>query len=265
MQTVDESTMDDVITTIDFRATFDSNDSPVGVSAVAYDGTTYNIQEIEPASNAEMRANGKNQLNKFVSLAIAKENTSPNEINALANSEVYHRVSAREYANKWTSNPSGGAFKNILKWKIRDNPDATEEPYYPANNADCANYVSQAIHAGGIDKTSNDVNDKYHWFASEYGCSIAWENCESMYFYFTHNNYWTASDYANCNAGGIIFLKDTSGTRYHVVMCVQNNTVTRLYSAHTQDALKVPYTGKSSFGTSCNSLEYWVFTNSDTN
>ena len=86
-----------------------------------------------------------------------------------------------------------------------------------------------------------------------------------MYFYFTHNNYWTASDYANCNAGGIIFLKDTSGTRYHVVMCVQNNTVTRLYSAHTQDALKVPYTGKSSFGTSCNSLEYWVFTNSDTN
>lgn len=71
--------------------------------------------------------------------------------------------------------------------------------------------------------------------------------------------------YANCNAGGIIFLKDTSGTRYHVVMCVQNNTVTRLYSAHTQDALKVPYTGKSSFGTSCNSLEYWVFTNSDTN
>lgn len=39
----------------------------------------------------------------------------------------------------------------------------------------------------------------------------------------------------------------------------------RLYSAHTQDALKVPYTGKSSFGTSCNSLEYWVFTNSDTN
>ena len=56
-------------------------------------------------------------------------------------------------------------------------------------------YVSQAIYAGGIDKTSNDVNDKYHWFASEYGCSIAWENCESMYFYFTHNNYWTASDY----------------------------------------------------------------------
>lgn len=41
--------------------------------------------------------------------------------------------------------------------------------------------------------------------------------------------------------------------------------VARLYSAHTQDALKVPYTGKSSFGTSCNSLEYWVFTNSDTN
>lgn len=74
------------------RATFDSNDSPVGVSAVAYDGTTYNIQEIEPASNAEMRANGKNQLNKFVSLAIAKENTSPNEINALANSEVYYHM-----------------------------------------------------------------------------------------------------------------------------------------------------------------------------
>lgn len=73
-------------------------------------------------------------------------------------------------------------FRNIFKWKIRDNPDATEEPYYPANNADCANYVSQAIHAGGIDKTSNDVNDKYHWFASEYGALLRGKTARACIF-----------------------------------------------------------------------------------
>lgn len=110
----------------------------------------------------------------------------------------------------------------------------------------------------------NGVNDKYHWFASEYGCSIAWESCTNMHFFFTENNYWTTSNYANCNAGGIIFLKNSSGERYHVVMCVQNDTVTRLFSAHTTDILQEVYTGTSSFGENCDSLEYWVFTNSDT-
>lgn len=52
---------------------------------------------------------------------------------------------------------------------------------------------------------------------------------------------------------------------YLICLLISIVLIARLYSAHTQDALKVPYTGKSSFGTSCNSLEYWVFTNSDTN
>ena len=85
-----------------------------------------------------------------------------------------------------------------------------------------------------------------------------------MHFFFTENNYWTTSNYANCNAGGIIFLKNSSGERYHVVMCVQNDTVTRLFSAHTTDILQEVYTGTSSFGENSDSLEYWVFTNSDT-
>lgn len=249
-----------------FRALIDEKGLPTSVAAVAFDDSTYDAQLMVPESISTMRKNGAAQLENMVDTALVKaQNQSEytSQAAAAVAATTYHRVTARDYANAWTSNPTKGS-KDTTKWRISTNPNATA-PFYPANTNDCANYVSQAIFAGGIPKTSTEVSDAYHWFASQWGCSAAWENCTHMHTFFTSNSYWTASDYANCNAGGVIFLKDgtkSTATRYHVVMCVQNDTVTRTYSAHTSDRKAVAYTGISSFGTDCKALEYWVFTNS---
>lgn len=247
---------------LSFRAALNRVGIPHAVAAVAWDGTEYDAALLVPASEAEMRANGIAQLQSIVDaavLAVRREQLT-DESAQLQSKPVYHRVTARNYANTWTSNPAGGG-KDVRKWRTAENPLAAP-PLYPANKrGDCANYVSQAIYAGGIPKTTTEVSDQYHWFASQHGCSLAWENCTALHFYFTHNGYWAASDYNCCNAGGVIFLKDQAGKRYHVVMCVQNDTITRLFSAHTNDKWKEAYTETSLLGKKCKSVEYWVFAN----
>lgn len=247
---------------LSFRGVFSRDGTPRSVAAVACDGTAYKAELLVPATETEMRANGICQLQGFVDAAVmtVQQEQLEGESARAQPRPVYHRVTARDYANAWTSSPAGGG-KDVSKWRTEKNPLAVS-PLYPANRGgDCANYVSQAIFAGGIPKTTTEVNDKYHWFASRYGCSLAWENCSDMHTYFTHNGYWAASDYNCCNAGGVIFLKDQSDMRYHVVMCVQNDTVTRLFSAHTNDKLKEVYTETSLLGKKCKSVEYWVFAN----
>ena len=247
-------------TILSFRATFDNQGMPVSVAAVAYDGSAYDAKLLVPPSAEEMEHNGELQLADIVNAAVIAAEEPQMATQATATKETYHRVTARDYANTWTSTQPTGK-KDTSKWRIAANPNAYA-PLYPANSSDCANYVSQAMFAGGIKKSSSDVDDEHHWFASQYGCSRAWESCTNMHSYFTENDYWTASDFKNCNAGGVIFLKDTDGDRFHVVMCVQNDTVTRKYSAHTTDKKQEAYTGRESFGKECASLEYWVFTNS---
>jgi RNA polymerase sigma-70 factor (ECF subfamily) len=252
---------------LEFRAFFDADDVLTNVCAVAYDGSNYNADLLKPQSIEEMRANGETQYEEILSVAESEvtlqlnmSHATTNAVTAVAATPVYHRVTARNYANAWTSTPTGGASKDTTKWRTSNNPNATA-PLYPANNSDCANYVSQAIFAGGIPKTDTSVSDAYHWFASQYGCSAAWENVGHMYtFFYTYKGYWSTSSFANCNAGGVIFYKDSSGDRYHVVMCVQNDTVDRKYSAHTTDKKEVTYTDSTSFG--AYSVEYFVFTSS---
>lgn len=81
-----------------------------------------------------------------------------------------------------------------------------------------------------------------------------------MKTYFTStNSWWETSNFANCNAGGIIMLNNRNGKPYHVVMCVQNDTVTRAYSGHTNDRLRQTYSSSSSFGAA--SVSYYRFGN----
>jgi RNA polymerase sigma-70 factor (ECF subfamily) len=247
---------------LEFRAFFDADNMLMNVYAVAYDGSNYDAELLKPQSDEEMRANGVAQYEEILSVAqseVTRQLNATSAVVSVATTPVYHRVTARDYANAWTSNPTG-ATKDTTKWRTSNNPNATA-PLYPANGNDCANYVSQAIFAGGIPKTDTSVSDAYHWFASQYGCSAAWENCEHMYTFFnTYKEYWSTSSFANCNAGGVIFLKNSDGGRYHVVMCVQNDTVDRKYSAHTHDKKALTYTSDASF--SAHSVEYFVFTDS---
>lgn len=237
-----------------FRAAFDSSGTLLSVMAVAFDGSLYDPGLLAPAEEAEMCFNGERQLQEIIGSAAEEAVKRLNSDGApVEEPVVYHRVRARDYANTWTSNPPFFMNMNISKW----NTSA-----YPANTkGDCANYVSQAIHAGGIPMTSKDEDDIFHWFASAHGCSRTWEDCTALNGYFSVRQDWVPSDLGRCNAGGVIFLKNKDGRRYHVVMCVHNDTVVRLYSAHTHDRLRQVYRDQSAFGPKCDSLECWVFKN----
>lgn len=247
---------------LSFRAVFSGGGAPPSVMAVAYDGSAYDAGLLAPETDSRMHANGQMQLQEMISGAVkivlnrSESDSVPPE--AL---EVYQRVRARDYANAWTSNPVRGT-KDLTKWNTKENPLVQHPPYVAYPDGDCANFVSQAICAGGIPMTSREKSDACHWFAGPYGCSLAWENCTALYTYFTAKQYWAPSDLNQCNAGGIIFFKDKSGRRYHVVMCVQNDTVTRTYSAHTHDRRCQVYTVPDSFGVESSAVECWVFQNS---
>lgn len=149
----------------------------------------------------------------------------------------YDRIAARDYANKYTSNttkqcPHGKALMDTSKYNSNYN-------WYCHN--DCANYVSQSLKAGGLPTDST-------WKAG----STAWVNCESLTNYMVSTKkYWKKSDYENANAGGVIMMKNSDGHRYHTVMIVKNDTVTRQFSGHTNDRLKTAYSKNSNW-------EYYV-------
>lgn len=61
------------------------------------------------------------------------------------------------------------------------------------------------------------------------------------YFYNT-KHYWYVSNYEECNAGNIIINVNAQGVRYHVNMCVLNDTMNRAYAAHNADQCNKSYT-----------------------
>lgn len=150
-------------TILSFRATFDNQGMPVSVAAVAYDGSAYDAKLLVPPSAEEMEHNGELQLADIVNAAVIAAEEPQMATQATATKETYHRVTARDYANTWTSTQPTGK-KDTSKWRIAANPNAYA-PLYPANSSDCANYVSQARMAGNTivfgavdDKIWKDVN-----------------------------------------------------------------------------------------------------------
>jgi len=144
---------------------------------------------------------------------------------------TYNRLDARDYANSWTSNASynGDCYMDSSKW----NNDVY--PYY--DNAycnDCADYVSQALHAGGIPidpgqwERLKDEDGDYTW---------AWTLVSSLKDYMVSHGHWTASNFTQANAGNVIVMPNDS----HTMVIVLNDTVTRKYSAHTNDRKQYIY------------------------
>ena len=202
-------------------------------------GCTFPLSDYFPGSAAQLYQNG----NCHAAAIVANAGSIANEINAVT-MILYYRVDARNYANRYTSNATtcyGGS---------RYPMDPT---YYNPNytfhvGKDCANFVSQAIHYGGIPKTAT-------WTPG----ASAWSVVGSLVDYFASTSPMIyEANFDTCVAGGFIATVGSGGSREHVVMCVQNDTVTHCYSAHTQDVLKAVYT--SSYpGKEGKSAKYYNF------
>lgn len=84
-----------------------------------------------------------------------------------------------------------------------------------------------ALVAGGIPTTEGQNG----WeFPTDGNPTYAWHNTGGLKTYMTNNGYWDNSTFAACNAGNVVYTD--SG---HVTLCTLNDTITRRYTAHTND------------------------------
>lgn len=178
---------------------------------------TFPLNEYFPDDASTMFEQGANAVSDM------RQNLSTTGAETMATNPTYYRVKARDYAKKYSSEASTS--KVCPHGRTRIDTSYYNKAYLYYCHVDCANYVSQAIYAGGIPTDSQ-------WYPGSY----AWINVDGLRDYFYLDKaYWYKSTYENCNAGNIIINVDSTGDRYHVNMCVLNDTVNRAYAAHNAD------------------------------
>lgn len=162
---------------------------------------------------------------------------------------AYDRIAARDYALRYSSNPVQSCNDGVLaynrnssfpngvnyaKWNMQ------EYPYFSMFcHNDCANFVSQAMSAGGLPENGKWFRTKNVQTAS---WSASWTSVSAMKNYMTTQGYWSPSNFAMCNAGNILLT--SSG---HVTMITLNDTVTHCYSGHTNDRRNVSFQNNASY------------------
>lgn len=140
-------------------------------------------------------------------------------------SSEYDRIAAGDYAMRWSSEAPASSTCGCEE----NRPYIDHSKYNPAYEnfccSDCANFVSQALYAGGV--PTDTVWRPY---------THAWIRVNEMYDYmYTNKGYWLPSSFASCNAGGVIVNRTPAGGRPHINLCVLNDTVNRAFAAHTDD------------------------------
>lgn len=168
-----------------------------------------------PASERELQKQGALAMQNYVSKAL------DHDIVLNGSAKDYNRINARDYIRKWTDS-CGGCHCSSCKSTAKYNP-----AYVAYHNNDCANYVSQAIYAGGIQQDTTWAPKKIAWIntgrsTSYYG--LTEYMVDQGYFFKT-------TDKMKTGAGSIISWTGFS----HVGMIDQNDTVTMTYCAHTND------------------------------
>ncbi|XOK62452.1 amidase domain-containing protein [Paenibacillus elgii] len=139
---------------------------------------------------------------------------------------TYNRIAARDYANRYTSTVTSSPYYDTSKW------NKNYKFHTESGGVDCANYVSQAMYAGGIPTDSTWKPESIAWVNTGRNISNGLEDYmvrTKKYFYKTTK--------ATTPAGGFISALDYS----HVMFVVANDTVTMQYSAHTNDKLKASF------------------------
>lgn len=138
---------------------------------------------------------------------------------------TYDRIAARDYANTYTSECGSGY--DTSYWN-------TDYVWHTENGGvDCANYVSQAIHAGGIPTDSTWKPESIAWV------NTGRYNSSGLTHYMVNSGYFKKVTRNTCAAGGFISHTDFS----HVIFVVANDTVTMQFSSHTADRKQASFAG----------------------
>ena len=159
-----------------------------------------NINEYELRSYDEIYRNGAEDAQAAVQSMMVSPTWVATKIN---NYNSYNRIAARDYAYKYWSSY---------------NPAYTS---YKGNGGDCANVVSQCIHAGGIPTDAT-------WKAD----SVSWIRASAVPSYMMNKGYATKTSYTNATAGSFAYTSSGAG---HAVLVTINDGAKIAYTAHTTD------------------------------
>ena len=159
-----------------------------------------NINEYELRSYDEIYRNGAEDAQAAVQSMMISPAWVATKIN---NYNSYNRIAARDYAYKYWSSY---------------NPAYTS---YKGNGGDCANFVSQCLHAGGIPTDTT-------WKAD----SVSWIRASAVPSYMMNKGYATKTSYTNATAGSFAYTSSGAG---HAVLVTINDGAKIAYTAHTTD------------------------------
>lgn len=190
------------------------------------------VEQLLPKSAVEMEGEGFNDMQLVLDSQDGGYST-----NLYAG---YDRIAARDYANYWCDNTTTcydhGTTCGIRQ--IRPNWNNSTYAYYTELcHNDCADLVSQSLHAGGIPMDSTWKR------GTPANTTIAWVNTGYLKTYMlTTKGYWKASTYTSASAGGVLYTASS-----HVVLIVKNDTVTRQFSGHTNDRNQCNYSNVAGY------------------
>lgn len=187
------------------------------------------ITDILPASASEQRKDGIAEMQYRIDKPIITNNTT--EIKPTAYS-AYRRLAARDYALAFVGQDVSTCYKHGTTCGIYQDPSKYNANFSYFLHNDCANFVSQCLNAGDV--WSDNV-----WYPDSY----AWINTQGLKNYMlTTKGYWYASNYANANAGSVLYTSSS-----HVVLITLNDTVTHRFTGHTNDRYNVTFTNQSGY------------------
>lgn len=183
---------------------------------------TLDMKEFSPSSRSQLTNNGEKDIIQLAKMSKQKALYSKARSTNPSSADDYDRIEARKYARKYAKNYNSS---------------------YSKYSSDCANFVSQCIHAGGIQQYNNNdsENDWYKdsmvwirtgYYSDKYG--ITDYMVDQGFFFEDTNKY-------NAFAGSIISWTTFS----HVGLVDQNDTVTMTYCAHTNDRLSQSFKNMS--------------------
>lgn len=159
-----------------------------------------NINEYELRSYDEIYRNGAEDAQAAVQSMMISPAWVATKIN---NYNSYNRIAARDYAYKYWSSYNS-AYTS-----------------YKGNGGDCANFVSQCLHAGGIPTDTT-------WKAD----SVSWIRASAVPSYMMNKGYATKTSYTNATAGSFAYTSSGAG---HAVLVTINDGAKIAYTAHTTD------------------------------
>ncbi|TVX98981.1 amidase domain-containing protein [Paenibacillus cremeus] len=168
-----------------------------------------------PASESAMIQMGYSDVEEGIKV-IRKGKEKQQAAAVQAQSVTYNRLAASAYANSYTSEVVSRPYYDHRYWN----------PNYARYENDCANYVSQAIYAGGIPQDFTWRPGYTAWVNT--GLNIS----GGLTDYMVHSKgYFYKTTKMGVSAGGFIIAT----THSHAMFVVANDGVTLLLSSHTKD------------------------------